>query len=439
MLALADIALSVRSREVTVWLDDTLSMATRETNGTRLELAWRQLQALRDREGLDGMEIRSLTNPARSYSLNGPPPSAVDEPPEPPAASALRRDQAQWLLTDGSSMAINRWAVGAGLQRRITLGTNSENFAVRQLAARPSLSQPGQFRLDVEIHNAGLAAGKRLVILHSDAQVVAQQSLQLSAGASQRLQFTVPLAAEGWSVQLQPNDALAADDQLDLPARALQPLRVQLDPRCPAAVKSALHAHAGLREAARDATAELAVSCSGATAAAVPTLLLQTASGRPSQAIEAVWTAEARAALSFTSLPPLLLAHGSVAGAGSDMQVMLQGAGAKLVTRSAEAPYRVATSLDFASSAMSAQAEYALLFAQLIDLTLDKPWLSPLAEHSRSIAETRLAALPGAASATPSRDADGRRRINLSVWLLAVAALAVLWDLVSSWHERQPS
>jgi hypothetical protein len=292
--------------------------------------------------------------------------------------------------------------------------------------------------LDIEVHNAGPAVATRELIVRVDAKIAATSTLQLAAAASQRLLFTVPLAARAWSAQLQPADALPLDDALELPSAALRPLNLQLDARCPAAVKAALNAHAGLRDAASPAAADIAVSCSATPQSVMrPTLVLRAPDATPSQPTTAAWTSEARPALSSVSLPALLLARGSLPTDDGASQVMLQSAHGALALRSRAAPYRVVTSLDLAALAMSSQADYALLLAQLVDLTLDRRWLAPMAARSRSVAESRVAPFASATPQTTAGAPTARRNLKLTALWLALAALALLWDLAASWRERQ--
>ena len=451
-LALANLSIAYRSREVTVWLDDSLSMSTQEASGSRLALGMARLRTLLTREQLAGIEIRSLSNPAVSYSLDEQPPAADAQVLQPPLRSALRPEREQWLITDGASVALARWASDMPLQRIIQVGSHNANVGITAMAARASLADPARFVVEVEVYNAGPAPVARELWLWSAQQPLAQQQLhakqrlQLAAHETRTVMFDEPLAASFWRASLNPTDSLAGDDSMVLATAALQPARIVIDAQCPRLLSLALQALPLLRRAPADEPADARVECRDAADRALTTAGAPTATARAAlllradrnallKRIAAVWTAAARGRLSSVAMPPLLVARGDLHPITGDV-VLIQSASGALALQRGAGPYQVLTTLDFSAIPSGAQPDYALLPAQLLELALERSLLAPLSRASRDPRASDITPrrLPQVAAAPPG--GFGKHQRSLTLGLLALAAALLLWDLVHSWQSR---
>ena len=156
---------------IVVWVDDSLSMRSREAAGTRLELGCRMLaQSLSARRATDVI-VRSLGEPGAARRVKVPfTPGAVCGarsivPPQPPLVPLMSRAEEHWLLTDGASAPVDGWAARAPLTRVLQVGQATENVAVVRLAARGELSDPTRFDVDVEVANLGKASAHRTLTI----------------------------------------------------------------------------------------------------------------------------------------------------------------------------------------------------------------------------------------------------------------------------------
>jgi len=115
VLALAGPQWSEQGVRITLWIDDSLSMLTREPQGTRLVQGWRLARSLLAEVPNADVEVRTLGDPWHSYGA--PSDAAVAatiaaagrrEPGAPPAALLSARDQ-HWLITDGADVSLFDW------------------------------------------------------------------------------------------------------------------------------------------------------------------------------------------------------------------------------------------------------------------------------------------------------------------------------------------
>lgn len=441
-LALADISLVLRNRNATAWLDDSLSMTTAEAGGTRLALALAQLRALRDSEHLDSLEIRSLSEPATRYNLDQEPPRGGERTLHPPAATALSDDREQWLVTDGTSAALQRWSASTPLQKLLLIGTTKENVALVSLAARPSLAQPDLVVLELTAYNAGTAPATRKLTLSADGRVVAQPEVTLAAGEQRSVSFKLPLPHTGWTAQLSPSDALVLDDAIELSALPLRPAIVLVGTHCPAFVAAALRAVPLLRVQRETGDAvDGRIRCAGddpATAAAAanaaPTLRLQP---DPASAVErnvAVWTDAARAQLQSTDRQPVIAARGVLNTAEDTDAPLLRSPSGVLAAVSQTQPHQLRATLEFANIAPADAAQTLPVLVRLLELTLQRSLLAPVAAVNRDPAESQVGALSPLPVAHAGAMRAGSRPLNLTWLLLALAASLLAWDLILQWR-----
>lgn len=443
-LALAEPSLQQRSRMATAWIDDSLSMQTREAAGSRIAQGFAQLRALSEREHIESLEIRSLSNPAISYALDAPPTSAGADALHPPPRSALRTDREQWLVTDGTKPQLARWATAVPLQHVIVVGAETRNVALTAISARASLRAPAQVRVDVQVLNAAAVPAARTLTVWSAPQRQGQTVLRLAANETRRLSFDVPLAPANWRAQLTPPDALSADDRIVLPSAALRPARVGVDARCPRIVTLALRAAPMLQVvsadlSAREPTAASVVCHRSERSTAGPALLLRPDAAEPLQRVAALWSTAAREQLSTSLAAQQFSARGVVALGDADALLLLQSPAGALAVRHGRGPYQLVTTLDFSAVAPTQQASVAVQLLQLLELTLGRSLLAPVAQVSRAPQESQIARRAPLPAPTRLRDAFGVRTRDLAPWLLGLTALLLLWDLQATYRERLPT
>ena len=451
-ITLAEPQLPRQRPDITLWVDDSLSMLTREAHGTRLVDGLAQARSML--AGMPGanVEVHALSEPWRNLGPLSEATTATlvagagrnpQNPQNPPPAGLLRSDKLQWLLTDGTQATWLAWPGGSRPDRIVAVGSVTRNVAVERLTARRNLDQPDKLDLLLKLTNGGDSVETRTVAITSEAGELARSTHQLEPGASVLVQATIAAATQV-RARLYPGDALAEDDEIALDLAPLRARRVATDPGCPAALVAAVGAHPGLETAAYGATGVAAVlDCGtrrGADTVPMVRVLAQRTPSRPAGA--ARWSSRVAAAsriqLDADSLPVAARlqarpADGVLLAVGDEPVIVSRAGPAKLLE----------TSLDFAALANPPGPQIPLLVNLMFEQLLGAGLLDGIAIEQRS---------PTAARVVPSRplaeaSGDGLLRESRSLRetarpLLALAALLLLWEIGAlarqCWRRERP-
>jgi hypothetical protein len=453
-IALAQPQWLQQRQAITLWVDDSLSMLTREAQGTRLAAGLAQARALLAADA--EVEMRALGDPWRNLgALTDVAAAAVTagagriEPSAPPAA-LLRSDRLHWLLTDGADAALLQWPVGAGPDRVIQVGRVTRNVGLQRLSARRDPDDPGAIELLLKVVNGGTAAERREVVFTGDAGELARSAVALEPGRSAFVSAKIPAAARVRAT-LQPGDALADDDELVLDLAPLRRRRIAVDAKCPATLAAAVAAHPALSlavQATNSASAvDAALDCGTPGAAReMPTLqvLADRAPSKPQGAV--LWSDSVAAAQRVPlDLDRLRLAAPVAARPGDDL--LLAIGDEPVIVQRAGAARRIETSLDFASMAATPGPEIPLLLNFAFGNLLGTRLLEETAITDRGPAASLVApALMGTAAgsatgaragpdrsvaAAPERPRGPRQGHDASWPVLLAALLVLLWEVVA--------
>jgi hypothetical protein len=436
--ALAGPQLAVPVERITLWVDDSISMLTREPAGTRLETGLARVAAEVRAGARADIEVRTLGNPWQAHAglspevIAGLVKDAGQREPVPPPAGLRLGDRRHWLLTDGTDPELTDAEAGATYARVFRVGEATRNVGVVRLSARRSLRERDRLDVELQVRNGGDSVEERVAVLADESGVVARFPLRLEPDASVSLS-AVARSSAGLRVALQPGDALEADDILALDTKPLAPRPVALDARCPEAILTALRAHPALVPAGEEAPAELALECgTGPGTAAMPRIRF-TLDSVP-EALDGPWTwssgvGEAQRRR-LEGLP--LRAGGRLAPPADDDVQLLTVDGRPLIVRRREggAPL-IETALDAVPVGTGDRPAAPLLVAFLVDEALSASLLDAVAvigreEQAVTIApraDVGLAATTAGRPATQSR--DGTRP------LLVAVLLVLLWELAA--------
>ena len=158
VVALAEPQLPEQRTDITLWIDDSLSMLTREEHGTRLAEGLAQVRSLLAEVPHADVEVRTLGDPWHSLgALTDATVATVvagagrKQPAAPPAA-LLRRDSLHWLLTDGAHAALFEWPGDSRPDRVIQVASVTRNVGLERLSARRNLNDPEQVRRAAQGH-----------------------------------------------------------------------------------------------------------------------------------------------------------------------------------------------------------------------------------------------------------------------------------------------
>jgi hypothetical protein len=435
-ITLAGPQLAERGTRITLWVDDSMSMLTRETGGTRLEEGIARVRsALADGAGAE-IEVRSLTEPWQSMNaLNDSTPAKLTaaagrKEPGPPPASLLRPDRLHWLLTDGADPAVFDWPDGRHPDRTFTIGRITRNIGLERLSARRNLTDPEKYDVLVKVTNGGTAAEVRDVLVATDAGEISRSSERIDAGAFALLNVSIPASNEV-RVRLEPADALTADDEIVLDLESLRKRRVALDPGCPTALSRALEAHPALvRVAWQSSSVDALITCAAAaTAANVPKLHVSAGrmaivASRPLRWSSAV--AESRR----ISVEPEALQSSTRLDVRPDDTVLLASGDDALIVRRAGASTLIETALDFTSSRFVHRPEFPLIVQFLTDELFGTDLLNRIASVDRGRAAVKVAPVIHTEPSSDRRASPDTQVRAMARPFLILALFVLLWEMI---------
>jgi hypothetical protein len=433
---------------ITLWVDDSISMLTREPQGTRLALGLGQARALLAGTPHGAVQVRALGDPWQAQGtlsdavVAGLEAGAGRQEPSPPPAALLRGDHLHWLLTDGADARLWSWPGGRRADRVIQVGVATRNVGIQRLSARRRAGDATRVDVQLKLVNGGNEAETREIVWATPAGEVARTRQRLESGAWALVSASVPAAAQVRAT-LQPGDALAEDDHMVLDLAPLQRRRVAVDPHCTVALAAAVASHPGLVAVPADSPdVQAALDCTTpAPARAVPVVHVRADHTPQRVAGPVLWAPSVPEAtrLSFEGALPKLAAQ---LRPGPGEAVLLAAGGQALVVSRAGSPRRIETSLDFASDGATGGPHTPLLVNLMFERLLGEPLLDALVMLDRGPAASRVVPLPDSPAGAGGRGpgalpmaADAARPL---LWL---AALVLVWEIVAlgqQWNRLRP-
>jgi hypothetical protein len=431
LLALAGPQFALQRHRITLWIDDSLSMLTREAEGSRLALGLAQARAALAALGDAEVEVRTLGDPWRDLG-----PAAVEarvaagrKPPAVPPAALLGRERLHWLVTDGAHAELQRWPAPHRPDRIVQVGAADRNVGLVRLAARRHAADPGRLDLLLDLINGGAAAETRELVWRADGTEVARSTQRLGPAASAQVNLVLA-AAKQVSVILEPADALAEDDRIAIDLGSFRRRAVAVDATCPKAVAAAVAVHPALVAAGGGQQADAAVHCAAQEPPGrLPVLRIHgertpvRAGGLP------MWSPpvphERRWPLAAERLP----LAASLQPRPGDRVLLALGSKPAIIAR-AGVPPAVDTSLDFASMGAAGGSEAPLLLDLMLEQLLGQRLLDPVVAAERDPAVSKVVPSAPEARAAPPRSAPTLER-DLTRWLLGAALIVALWEIAA--------
>ena len=436
LIALSGPQLPDERIRVTLWIDDSLSMLTRETQANRLAEGLARARSLIAELPQADVEVRTLADPWHGLGALDDATTAKllagagrTEPAAPPAP-LLRRDSQQWLLTDGADATVLAWPGDRRPDRVVQVGAVTRNVGLARMSARRRADDPTTFAVLVEVMNGGTADEDRTVVFSAgEVEVARADVVHLHPGASQRVEVSIPASA-AVRAALRPADALPDDDQIALDLEPLRRRSVSVDASCPKALAAATALHPAVALSASSSKADARLECS---ATGVPTevptvrVLGDGATSRPRGALR--WS---------STVPPSRRSEFDVdrlrlaaqLRAGPTDTVLLASGDEPVIVRRAGETRRLETSFDFAAMATARAPELPLVVNWLLEAVLDRRLLDEIVVLERGPRSALVAPLPTVAAPAASPQAAAPRSLaDEARPVLLIAMLALLWEV----------
>jgi len=439
-IALAGPQFPEQRTDITLWVDDSLSMLTREEHGTRLAEGLAQVRTLLGEVPHAHVDVRTLGDPwHRVGSLSEASSAAIvsgagrKQPSAPPAA-LLPDDRMHWLVTDGAHAALSEWPGEIRPDRVVQVAGVTRNVGLERLSARRSLNDPERYDVSLKVVNGGTAPENRVVIIATNSGELARSDLRLDPGGFTLVNASIPASAKVRAA-LQPGDALAEDDELVLDLGLLHRRRVATDAKCPPALRAAVAAHPALvlvEQGASGVEASLDCGTGGAvgSVASIRVLANRTPS-RPRGSLQWSSAVPESRRIRLDSEQPQVAAR--LAARPGDVVLLAVGDEPVIVSR-AGASRLLETSLDFSSEDSLRGPEIPLLVNLLFERILGSPLLDAIASVDRGAGSANVApsARTGAgAGAAATRPTVSRFLRDWTPPFLIAGLLVLLWELVA--------
>lgn len=439
VLALADPQWPGRERRITLWVDDSLSMLTRQVEVIRLARGLDTTRALLAGEPNAEVELRTLSDPWHSKpqltaaSVTGIAAGAGSRPPLPPPAALLRRDRRHWLITDSAHPPLLDWPGGLRPDRLIDVGAAASNVGIERIAARRQRDEPGRFDLLAKVTNGGATAETRELVFLAGSVEVSRSTLRLEPGQSAFFSAAMP-AAPAVKAILHPGDALPEDDALALDLAPLRRRQVAVDAACLRPLAQALGAHPALAVApAGTAGVDLQIDC-GQASLAGGIATIRVIAERPPMSLRGSpqWSAAVAPSQRLHLDAQGLQLAAKLSTRPGDSVWLAIGEAPAIVRRASPSPL-IETAIDFSTPRAARDPTVPLLLNWLVERLVDEPLLDAVAvaerpaNASRVLPAPRSAAIAGPKSDTVAalRPRDGARP------LLLVAALVLAWEIAA--------
>jgi hypothetical protein len=432
---------------IEVWFDDSRSMQTQESSGTRLQLATSTLLDKLDDENPSAVILHSLSQPGRQLLLQaterGHWRSAIDEwlqtseqELQLPQAWQMARGSSHWLVSDGADPAYPDWLAQAPLAHVVQVGQANDNSAITRLSLRPALDDNRLEGMVIVTHQGDQTATRDLTIKVDD-QPLQQWPLTLEGATSVRKSFVMP-RRDGikLSATLTPGDALGSDDSLELSATQTTPLAYALQGECNERLQTALIAHPMLRATADASQAALTLVCGAALKQRNNATLWFYRNQRAAPLNAAPTWQMAGEALSKIALPEQGLQY-FVSQTEQQNEALLRAEDAVLIEQQKTKSNLVKVSLDMESPGLRNTTAYPLLILSLIDLAMERNLSDAIDTVQRNVSESDIAPHPLTIQRPQRATANVAGASPLAPWLIAAAIFLLIIDLLR--RRRSPA
>ena len=444
-VTLAEPQWHTKKQAITIWLDQSRSMFTRESGITRIESGFKRLLLQLEAYKNVNITFRPITKPGVSLSLD--PGNSTTEnlqiltdwakkPLANPLLDFMPRISSHsehWLLTDGADKQFDAWLDKAPINKIIHVGNERENVSLARLSVRPSLVRPGKFSLILKISNHGRHSATRQVRLSIDNTRLAGRTIIIPAGHSSIQEYKIDTPIEhSIRARLFPNDHLALDDGLEL-SIAENTTHIAISDKCAKDLRTAISSMPWTQLTThRNATADLRISCDRQTfPGPIPQLVFH--SGKYSKPVKGIptWSVQA-AALKHLLLDSRWIKTFDYEAPTGIQTDILESAGNPLITQSANGPKSIHVWIDLNSSDLRQRPEFPVLLAGLMELVIGWPIAEGVLQITNPPKESIIAPRHLSALTPVSDTLSTSSMTSLEIELIILSMLLILFDLLIS-------
>lgn len=422
---------------VEVWIDDSLSMFTREQGNSRMQAGLRRLQSYLNEHKFSHIRLHSLGESAAVLSLDPQDNSSwaaqlnawASHPPAeplPPPLVTLSKQSNHILLTDGADSFLNRWAQSAPLTHVFQVGELRQNLALSRLNLRNSLTDSGPIMGTARIDNLGDITNKVRLVIKQQESIIKTLEFEIQPMGNKLTTFSITPAQKG-SLEAQldsGNDALALDNSLKLDLADLQSaIRYSILGDCNPRFMAVINSHPAFIRA--EGRADLLINCGAETQnPTLPTLRLHQALTVRRTTQSAHWHSE----LSPDYLPIAAgVAYSNEAPALSSTNTpILSANGRMLILKKPGTRNVIDCYLDTGDAAFSREAQYPLLIFTLISRLTERSLQTPPLTISRDIRASRIIPIAFPTSSASQLVDQPAKTLFTNPLLIAVLLLLVI-------------
>ncbi len=437
-----------------VWFDDTLSMKTLERGKFRWQLGVDELNLTLREYPRSTVELRRLSAPATAVRINPDDRDRIESVVEQWLTSPGRKTKLpplplqqglNWLVTDGAGGGLKEWSEQADLAGILTIGSSTENSALTRLSLRPSLNQPSNADLNLQLSNLGRHSTVTELTLFADGNPRSKWEVEIPPGETLTHNTTLSIegidALEARLTATSPRypDALADDDSLTIPLPGSEwLLPVALDPGCHAAVRRVVSTIPRLQPARSTAPQEaLRISCTEETVMASGRPLIRIHTPRSANLLggDPSWQPAANPNLRRLKLPDSVIRADSRTLRPGE-EILLQQAGIPLITKH-KASNRYDLWFDTGYPPLTARPEFPIMIAGILESAVGQPLIDGIYSVQREPSESRIIPIPLTLTAEAAATTSGKVATDPAGWLLLAAIGYLLIELFRIWrHDR---
>ena len=439
-----------KGQPVQVWVDDSISLFTREGDQTRMQLAITQLLDHLRLAGPAQIRINSLSgtktelllqpeNNSNWGSLITEWAALPGEEPSPPALSSLSMQSQHILLTDTADSLLNQWAQKAPLTKIIHSGEASHNIVLSRLSLRQPLDDSTSTSALLQINNLSINPDTVQLSLELQGVTLIQQAVDIPALQRILLSFTLPAAKEGrlHARIAAKDDSLSLDNELFLDLDQLYPsIFYQRMGDCGPYIKALLDSHPALIKV--DRNPQFIIDCSGAANSfESPTLRLNPPRSIQQTSQPAHWHPNfKRDALRF---PQGLPYSSNAPSLSSNNSPILSADGRMLILKAKGSPQTIDSYLDTHNTGFTQTPEFPLLIMTLIEQLSGQPLSHEPLTSTRDVNASRITPLGLDSSLSAPASTHSQHQSLVNPLLFTLLALLLLDAAIAAGIIHRPS